>query len=102
VAVILGMLGSGWAVRTMSSEDERTESLTVIRSTYVPEALKLAGVLARWRLVKLTVPGPLISLQLTLRVFPAGGNPSSVTDPSKLAAAGNVMAWSGPALTTGA
>ena len=50
---------------------------------------------------KVTTPGPLILVQAALRVGGIG-RPSSVTDPFSSAWAGNVMLWSGPALTRGA
>src|SRR6266576_2679381 len=51
---------------------------------------------------KLTVPGPLSSVQLVV-VVPGGlGRPSSLTVPSREAAAGRVTVRSAPALTLGA
>ena len=50
----------------------------------------------------MTVPGPLTLDQVVVTVAGGFGFPSSVTVPFRLAVAGKVMVWSGPALTTGA
>ena len=52
-------------------------------------------------LANVTVPGPLTFDHVVVTVLPAG-KPSSFAVPFKLAEAGSVMVWSGPALTVGA
>ena len=52
-------------------------------------------------LPNVTVPGPLTFDHVVVSVLPAG-KPSSLAVPFKLAAAGSVMVWLGPALTAGA
>jgi len=51
-------------------------------------------------LLNVTAAGPETELHEKLIVLPAG-SPSSVAVPARFAAAGNVIIWSGPALTTG-
>ena len=63
--------------------------------------LKEAVVTAAPEFPKMTAPGPLMTLQLKVRVDPAG-SPSSVAEPVNEAAFGKVRVWSGPALTKGA
>ena len=50
--------------------------------------------------VKVTMPGPLNWVQVTMTVD-GSGRPSSVTVASRLALAGSTMVWSSPASTTG-
>ena len=52
-------------------------------------------------LANVTVPGPLTFDHVVVTVLPAG-KPSSFAVPFKLAEAGSVIVWSGPALTAGA
>src|SRR5437016_3411201 len=49
---------------------------------------------------KVTVPAPLVLLQVVVRV--PEGSPSSLAVPDRLAVAGRVMVWLLPAATTGA
>ena len=86
----------------ISSAAVKALSLAVRRSTYVPAAEKLAVVSTAAALPNVTVPGPLTSVQVVVTVAGGFGKPSSVTVPSSVAAAGKVIVWSGPALTTGA
>ena len=62
---------------------------------------KVAVVEAAAAFAKVTVPGPLTFVHPI--VTPVPGRPSSVTEPASVATVvGNVIATSGPALTTGA
>src|SRR5215207_10027810 len=88
-------------VTVTSSELITAESFAVSRKTYVPPLVNDAVVTGELLSAKVTVPGPLTTLQETTGVTPAG-KPSSVTEPARLAVAGNVMVRSGPALTSGA
>ncbi len=53
-------------------------------------------------LAKVTVPVPLTLDQVVVTLAGGLGSPSSVAVPTRLAVAGRVMVWSGPAFTTGA
>ena len=53
-------------------------------------------------MVKVTVPGPLLLLQVCVIAVAPEGSPSSLTVPSRLAVAGNCMFWFVPASTVGA
>jgi hypothetical protein len=68
----------------------------------VPGRLKLAWVSAALGLAKVTVPGPLSTVQVAVVVAGGLGRPSSVTLPWRLALAGWVTVRSGPALAVGA
>jgi hypothetical protein len=85
-----------------SSVDERTLSLAVSLKTYVPSIEKLAEVLSALASPNVTVPGPLTLDQVVVTVAGGLGNPSSVALPLSDALDGKVIAWSPPALTTGA
>src|SRR6266550_4115724 len=85
----------------MSSLLLSSESFAVNRSTYVPASLNAALVTVIVGLANVTVPGPLTLLQVLLSVLPEG-RPSSLTVPLRLAWAGRVIVWSGPALEVGA
>ena len=63
--------------------------------------VKLAEVLALLALANVTLPGPLCWLQVVIKEAGGLGRPSSLATPDRVAAAGSVTAWSGPALTTG-
>ena len=69
-------------------------------STYVPALENVAVVASSCENAKVTVPGPLTWLHVEIGSPP--GRPSSVMVPESDACAGNVIVWSGPALTTGA
>ncbi len=75
----------------MSSLVDSTLSLAVSRRTYVPAVEKVAVVEAALALAKVTVPGPLTTVHAMVRVPGGLGKPSSVTVPTKLAAAGKAM-----------
>src|SRR5262245_50679497 len=62
----------------------------------------VAVVLTAFALAKLTVPGPLPLVQVTVTAPGGLGLPSSLTEPESAAPAGSVMVWLGPASTTGA
>ena len=68
---------------------------------YAPETENEAVVFKLAAFAKVTAPGPLTLLQLTVRTLPVG-SPSSEADPERDAVAGNAIIWSRPALTTGA
>src|SRR5688572_22715723 len=80
---------------------ESAESLAVRRRRYVPAAENVAVDVTAFVGAKVTVPGPLSFDHATVSVLPVG-RPSSVAVPASDAVAGNVMAWSAPASTTGA
>src|SRR6266850_6510898 len=80
---------------------DRSLSVAVNRSTYVPAAEKLAVVLSALTLPNMTVPEPLNFDHVTVSVLPAG-RPSSAAVPLRLAEAGSVTVWLEPALTVGA
>src|SRR6266850_590970 len=88
-------------VTATSSLEDAAPSVAVNRSTYDPAAEKLAVVVCALTLPNVTVPGPLTLDQVVVSVLPAG-KPSSFAVPFKLAEAGSVIVWSGPALTAGA
>src|SRR5947209_2515132 len=92
---------AGLTVIAMPMLLHSTLSVAVKRSTYPPDAEKLAVVFRALTLPNVTVPGPLTFDQVFVSVLPAG-KPSSVAVPFKLADDGKVMVWSTPALTTGA
>src|SRR5215216_626109 len=94
--------GAGGLTSTLTSSlVVNSESLAVRRRTYVPAVLKDAIDAARLTGLKPACPGPLTTLHNTESVLPAG-SPSSVAVPLSVAVPGNVIARSGPALTTGA
>jgi hypothetical protein len=71
----------------------------VSRNEYVPGEEKAALVDVDFALLNVTMPGPFTLDHNTVSLLK--GRPSSITEPSRFAAAGNVMFWSGPASTTG-
>ena len=75
-------------------------SLTLKLRTYKPGALNVAVVFVAAGFTNVTVPGPLVSLQVAV-MLPLG-NPSSVATPFNVTwLAGHKMVWACPALTTG-
>jgi hypothetical protein len=73
-----------------SSTEDSNESDAVNRNVYVPAAEKLAAVVTDERLAKVTVPGPLTSLQFTVSVLPLGW-PSSLAAPNRFTPADKVV-----------
>ena len=57
-------------------------------STYVPGVENVAVVDAAFALANVTVPGPLVLVQITVAVLPVG---TLVTEPETVAEAGRVM-----------
>jgi hypothetical protein len=92
---------AGFTVTFISSEVLRTPSFAVSLRTYEPEALKLAVVLSAFVFPKLTVPGPLTTLQVVVNEAGGLGKPSSVTVPFRVTPEGSVVDWSEPAFTIG-
>src|SRR2546428_4337168 len=88
------------ATMVTSSEADKAVPVAVNRRTYVPAAEKLAVVACALTSPKVTLPGPLILDQVRDSLLPAG-KPSSEAVPLRLADAGKVMVWLGPALTVG-
>ena len=82
--------GPGLTVMAMSSLVWSALSVAVKRSTYAPEAEKLAVVFVALALLNVTVPGPLTLDQVVVSVLPAGKR-SSVAVPFKVAEDGKVM-----------
>src|SRR3990167_9270860 len=70
------------------------------RRTYVPSRPMLTLVTALFELLKVTIPGPLILLQLILKL--EVGRSSSLTIPCNVPLDKRERLWSCPALTTGA
>ncbi len=68
----------------------------------MPATLNVAVVPRAFPFWKLTVPGPLPLLQVTVTRLGGLGKPSSNTVPVRVAPAGSVIVWLGPASTTGA
>src|SRR5512132_4587350 len=101
-ALTTGAWFCGFTVIVTSSLALSALSLAVRRSTYVPDAEKLAVVSTALALPKATVPGPLTLLHVVVTAPGGLGRPSSVTVPSRVAEAGSVIVSSAPALTTGA
>ena len=68
--------------------------------TYAPGVENVAFVDAALGFANVTVPGPLVLVHVTIGDPPT---PSSTSEPVSAAVpGGNVIVWSGPALTTGA
>jgi hypothetical protein len=76
-------------VTVTSSFALRAESLALSRKTYVPAAPNDAVVEVALALANVTVPGPLILLQVEVSVEPCG-KPSSVAVPLSVADEGRV------------
>jgi len=91
VDVIIGdALAAVFAMMAISSEAVNTESLPVSLRTYAPATLKAAVVEAEAALPNVTVPGPLTLLEAAV-TGPPMGNPSSLTEPVRVALDGNEM-----------
>ena len=86
-----------FTVTTTSAVEESCPSLTVTLSVYVPATENETWVLEEFGLAKVT-PVPLTMLQVYVN---GEGNPSSVAVAVSIVIAGSVIAWFGPALTTG-
>src|SRR5262245_32321855 len=95
------MLGSGLTVTATSELLERSLSLAVRRSRYVPGALKAAVVDRFDVLPNTTGPGPLDRLHCVVSAAGGLGRPSSNADPLSDAVAGSVIVIGVPALTPG-
>src|SRR2546425_939366 len=80
---------TGLTTIVTSALADKTLSVAVNRSTYVPASEKRAVVLCALTLPKVTVPGPLTVDQVTASGLPAG-RPSSIAVPVRLAEAGSV------------
>src|SRR5262249_47367091 len=92
---------AGLTVTVVSAWDVSCESLAVRRSTYTPIVLKVAAVVGEPGFANVTIPGPVTTDQVEVRVPPAG-KPSSVIVPCRFAVfTGWNMVWAGPAFTTG-
>src|SRR5205823_700838 len=83
-----------------SSNADSAASLAVGRRLYVPAVGTSAVVVAALAGAKVTVPGPLVRVQVMVSAGGAG-KPSSVTVPFSVAVDGSVTVRSGPAFTTG-
>src|SRR5262245_29612853 len=71
------------------------------RSTWAPAVENVAVVVSAPASPNVTVPGPLTALHSVVSPAGGSGSPSSETVPVRAAAAGSVIVWSAPALTTG-
>ena len=84
--VITGTTDAFTVIVTVALEESIPSEAVRLRR-YVPSALKLAVVAGKLALPKMTVPGPLTTLQLAVRTR-GEGNPSSEIMPDKIAGVG--------------
>src|SRR5262249_44962016 len=95
-------LGRGSTVICTETTQERRLWKAGSRGAYVPATVNVAVVESAFAFWKLTVPGPLPLLQVSVTVPGGLGFPSSNTVPVSTAPPGSVMVWLGPASTSGA
>jgi hypothetical protein len=94
--------GGGWTMIVVESDAVSAPSLAVNIRTYVPAWPNDACVSTAFAFWKVTVPGPLETLHVTVTAAGGLGRPSSVTVPSSEAPKRMLAVAFGPASTTGA